>query len=685
MTAKDSLLPARRGSSYKVKVAQAEDVQGGGRRNPQQAEQPKGEKSGVQKETRNRRVDKKAKSSGKGTGKEQGKEKEKEEESHSVFKPYRPQEEQQSKPAASPDGMPEGIRQKVISSGEEPGSEEYEVDLNFVDTPIEEVLFAISKAINLDFIMGAGVKGGQINMRTTKSIPKSEFFRVLQSALEVNGLTLVPSGRHYKVVYAKEASQYPLEVLSGKGGEALPPEESFITQIIPLDYIPVKDMINILQPFLSKSAPRPIQHEDLNLLIINDTALNMKRLLKFVQELDKPIYQPKEKVFVYYVENGDAKKLASTLSSIYKKGGTKKDAWTPPLTPQTPPGAAKGPNQPAAVQQPPFGFPSYPPAEGGEVQGDVTIVAAEDINALIITTSPRNWEAVKETIKKLDIQPKQALIEVLVAEISIDDVKDFGLDWSLAGSATGGVTYRLGQDLGGIKQDDKGNMSYGTGINYMLNKQDRFLSLINSKVNEDKLNVLSSPHILASDNQEASIEITQDYPIKRETYDSASNHSNITYDYKTAGIKLNFTPKINEKGLVSLKLKQEVSQLVQGPKEGSNDERYIFSTRKAETSVVVHDGETLVIGGLIKEHKSKGRSGIPFLGDIPVLGYLFSHTKDEIHKTELIILITPHVIENEEEGRELTRQFQERVKGLKSKIDQGQASSGAAQPMGAAR
>jgi len=258
-----------------------------------------------------------------------------------------------------------------------------------------------------------------------------------------------------------------------------------------------------------------------------------------------------------------------------------------------------------------------------------------------------------------------------VAEISIDDIRDFGLDWTLSGSASGGVTYRLGQDLGGgLPVTPKDSVSYKDGINYMLNKQDKFLSLINTKADENKLNVLSSPHILASDNQEASIEITQDYPIPRESIDSVTNRTTTTYDYKNAGIKLKFTPKINEKGLVSMKLSQEVSQLA----PGSTADKYIFSTRKADTSVVVHDGETLVIGGLIKEQKSKGRTGIPFLGDIPVLGYLFSHTTDSINKTELIILITPHVIKSEDEGKELTKQFQDRVKNLKGRIDEKKES-----------
>ena len=668
VASKDALASAGRRGSYKVKVEEpgaTGEAKEGRRRSRRQIEGLKKEKSDLRKgQSDQGKLLANGKAENKDTGEGQKKDKEKgEQKDVSLFTPYHPQDKPQESQAASPsDKIPADIKQKKFSS-EKVGEEEY-VTLNFEDAPVEDIINTISESIGLNYIMGTGVKG-QISMQTTKPVPVSELFPILQSVLEVNGLTMIQSGHYYKVIYAKEAPQYPIEVMSGKGGDNLPEEDTYLTQIISLDYIPVKDMVTILQPFLSKAAPRPIEHDDLNLLIINDTAANMKRLLKFVQELDKPIYQPKEKVFVYYVENGDAKKLATVLTSIYKKDSSQKNQWKSP-NPQAP-GAAKGAIQPPPQPVNPFFNPYAPPAEGGDVQGDVTIVSADDINALIITTSPRNYPAVLETVKKLDIQPKQALIEVLVAEISIDDIRDFGLDWSLNGSASGGVAYHAGNKVGTLlpgKVGDPG--SFPDGISYMLNKQNQFLSILNTKASEDKLNVLSSPHILASDNQEASIEITQDYPIPRQTTNGTNSQIETTYDYKTAGIKLNFTPKINEMGLVSMKLKQEVSQLA----PGSTDDKYIFKTRKAETSVVVHDGETLVIGGLVQEQKSKSRTGVPFLGDIPLLGYLFSHTTDSLNKTELIILITPHVIKNEDEGKELTRQFQDRVKGLKSRINE---------------
>ncbi|MEW5803533.1 MAG: secretin N-terminal domain-containing protein [bacterium] len=668
VASQDALTSDRRGS-YKTKIDKVEDEQEGRRRSQSQSEEGKEEKSnlrrghGGQKELSDKEAEE-------GQVHEEGKGEEKD---RALFTPYNPEDKAQSQ-KTPPSMMPSEIKQKILSSGADTSGEEY-VTLNFENAAIDDIINTVSEYIGLNYIMGTGVKG-QISMQTSKPVPISELFPILQSVLEVNGLTMIPSGRYFKVIYAKEASQYPIEVMAGKGGDNLPQEETYITQIISLEYIPVKDMIAILQPFLSKSAPRPIQHDDLNLMIINDTANNMKRLLKFVQELDKPLYQPKEKVFVYYVENGDAKKLATTLTSIYKKGTAKKDDWRSPI--QQPAGAPKVPNQP--VPNSPFGFPPFGGSDGGDVQGDVTIVAAEDINGLVVTTSPRNWLAVLETIKKLDIQPKQALIEVLVAEISIDDIKDFGLDWTLSGGpASGGTSYRIGQKIGDRLSGNTSDLdALPDGISYMINRQDRFLSLINTKADENKLNVLSSPHVLASDNQEATIEITQDYPVARESYDANSQRTTITYDYKTAGIKLNFTPNINEKGMVSLKLKQEVSQLA----PGSSDTKYIFSTRKAETSVVVHNGETLVIGGLIKEQKSKSRTGIPFFGDIPILGYLFSRTKDTVNKTELIILITPHIVNSEGEGRSLTKQFQERLKNLTEKIDKRDHPSVTVKPAG---
>ena len=264
---KDALASAGRRGSYKVKVGEQPAplaAEAGRRRSQKQLDGVKKEKSDLRKgQSDQGKLLAKGTAENKGTGEGQDKEKDKgkdndkekvEEKDRSLFTPYHPKDKpQQSQEAAAPsEKVPADIKQNIVSSGKV-GEEEY-VTLNFEQASVEDIINTISESIGLNYIMGVGVKG-QISMQTTKPVPISELFQILQSVLEVNGLTMIQSGRYYKVIYAKEASQYPIEVMSGKGGDNLPEEETYLTQIISLEYIPVKDMVNILQPFLSKAAP----------------------------------------------------------------------------------------------------------------------------------------------------------------------------------------------------------------------------------------------------------------------------------------------------------------------------------------------------------------------------------------------------------------------------------------------
>ena len=592
------------------------------------------------------------------------------EESVSIFEPYDPEKARQELMRAGGEQIPEEIREDILGLQAE---EEY-VTLNFEQAPIAQILNAVSETLGINFIMSPGVKGS-ITMQTSKPVPASELFQILQSVLEVNGLTLIPSGRYYKLVAGKEAKQYPIKVLSGKEGEQLPSEDSFVTQIVPLDYIPVKDMHSILQPFLSKSAPPMIQHEELNILIINDLSSNIKRLLRFVKELDKPLYQPKEKVYVYYVENGDADKLASTLNSIYKQKEKSKGLPYSPLTGEK--AQPQQPQQPEPQQiiQTPFG--PYVPAE--QVSGEVSITADAEINALIIVTSPRNYPTVLDTIKKLDIMPKQALIEVLVVDVTLADDTSFGLGWYLRGRESA-----LGIDLltpgdapasmlsgtaavinkGTSRDDFRGMFGYK-----LITESGHFSAFLKMLSETSQLNVVSSPYIMALDNQEAVINITQQYPIEKinfVTTTAGGGGYEKSYDYKEVGLKLNVTPQINESNLVTLELKQEVSEFA---KTDSITGQGIYNKREATSKVVVKDGQTIVIGGLIQKKVGKTKQGIPFFSDIPVIGRLFGSSGDTVQKTELLLFMTPHVITTQEETEKLTSEFENKVESLKELLE----------------
>jgi general secretion pathway protein D len=182
---------------------------------------------------------------------------------------------------------------------------------------------------------------------------------------------------------------------------------------------------------------------------------------------------------------------------------------------------------------------------------------------------------------------------------------------------------------------------------------------------DSDVNILSSPNILALDNKEASIEVGTDVPTVTGTTTSTINTNSVTntVQYRKTGILLTVTPHINSSGLVKMELVQEVSDVGEFNKDLNN---YTFLTRIANTSLVVEDNQTVVMAGLMRTKKNNSQSGIPFLKDIPVLGYLFGGLTKANEKTELVMMITPHVIKNRSEADQITREFSQKVADLQA-------------------
>ena len=566
----------------------------------------------------------------------------------------------------------DGASEKVITPVDEKikGKLPKYVTLNFDKADIEVVLQSIADIAKVNFIITPGVTG-TITMQTTQKIPVSELFSVMETVLEVNGMAMIKSGHYYKVMPVTRAKDYPVDVYVGKKAVEGLSEDIYVSHVIPLDYISADDMAIILASFMPEGS-NILKHKDLNMLIINSYQSNVKRLLKLVEVIDKPVFQSSEELFVYYVENGDAAEIANILNSIYgdkkeddsednqgqKRAQPKdKDQDTEKVSKESSKSAAKEKVKSPEIKE--IGLSI-------DVEGDLSIVADTTLNALIVKTSPRNYRTLLKTIKKLDVLPRQVLIEVLIAEITLDDSTEFGLEWAVLQKDNKIVSDNIKHSIGISKEtlSNPSDISLGTsaaGLNYMVYKTDKFLSILNAKADEDRVNILSSPHILASDNKSATISITDQVPIPKETTDE-NNKTTVTYEFKDAGIALNVTPKINEKGLVSMNIEQEVSNYTP---EG---DVYTFSVRKANTSLTVMDGQTIVIGGLIRDQKTKTKDGVPLLMDIPIFGFFFGHTSDIVNKTELIILITPHVISTLEDANKITNEFQEKVNSLKKEI-----------------
>ncbi len=364
------------------------------------------------------------------------------------------------------------------------------------------------------------------------------------------------------------------------------------------------------------------------------------------------------KVFVYPLQNSKAAHVASLLQSI--------------LT-----GTTGGPRAPSvqhksasAAAQPKTGASLAAAGSGFMVGPDTRLLADEITNSLIVLATPADYGFIEETIKKLDTVPRQVLIEVLIAEITLQDQLQFGVEWL--------IKTNLNLKLNPLRSevDLKGYMGQNSdllpdtvkgvsGFSFMATDPDGTVrALLQALASDSKLNVLASPHIIAADNREAKIQIGDQVPIatSQSTQVGTSNSILTTIQYKDTGIILKVKPQINESGLVALEVVQEVSDFSRQKILGT--EQYVISKREASTNLVAQDGQTIILGGLIKDRSNKTFEGIPFLRKIPVLGYLFGSTNDSTTRTELLVLLTPHVIRDHKKAVEVTTDYMNRLKGI---------------------
>jgi general secretion pathway protein D len=241
----------------------------------------------------------------------------------------------------------------------------------------------------------------------------------------------------------------------------------------------------------------------------------------------------------------------------------------------------------------------------------------------------------------------------LQSDLKIHDVKPFSRDINLGGdffSKPLGTTYNTGA---------------GDGFTFVGTDPSGIVrARLTAALKDSKAKILAAPHILVSDNREARIQVGSQIPLATQTSTGIETTTTVTstIQYKDIGIILNVKPQINDSGLVALEITQEVSSLGDNVKVAGQDFASINKT-ESTTNLVAQDGETIIIGGLIREDATKSKDGIPILSKIPILGHLFSNTTDNTQRTELIILLTPHVIRNQREAGKVTIDYIDRYKG----------------------
>ncbi len=375
------------------------------------------------------------------------------------------------------------------------------------------------------------------------------------------------------------------------------------------------------------------------ILIVARHSEGIDRIYRWLKEIDSGELVEKE-VFIYQVENGDAEEIAKILQDTFYESASS--------------------NRKTIVK-----------AQKGKqhISGEIRIIPDKTNNLLIIKATKQDYLTIRNLLKKIDVTPRQVVIEMLITEITLNKELEYGVEWFLKNQLKlEGKPYE-GHLVLGKENTSPASIGNITGFTYALYRKGDLRALISALESISQINILSSPVILATDNKEAKIQIGQEVPIiTQQVTNTSASEPNITstVQYRDTGIILTVKPHINSSGLVKLDIVQEISS-AQRNYLGLENTPLIIK-RKIETSLVVKNNQTVILGGLIDNRKEVGETGVPILKSIPGLGNLFRWRKNTRDRTELLVAITPRVVRNYQEAELVMQEFKTKIEDLKRRL-----------------
>lgn len=492
------------------------------------------------------------------------------------------------------------------------------IKVDFKDVELSVFIRLVSDVTGKNFTFDDKV-AGKVSVTSPREISTDEFYQLFLSVLQFKGYTTVPSDGTIQIIPLSDAKQSWTPVLT-EAGKA----DGFVTRLIPLQFLNVNEVIRVAGPLVSKNGIIN-GYPYTNTIILTDTAQNVERLVLLISSLDKEPLPGKSKINVYSLANADADDLAKTLNTLFSK-------------------------------QPPPGSMGQLPGAGVGLTGPVNAIADKATNSLIIIAAAEDYDSIKTVIEKLDIRRRQVYVEAAIMEISVSKLKELGVEFRATDLPDSGkITGFGGTNFGGIGSAVTGPESLaslsGLAAGVLKGKFTfrgvEFLNvgaLVRALQTQSDVNVLSTPHLLTTDNQASEIVIGDNVPLITGQSQSTGGNVLTAIERKDVGITLKLTPRVSEGEYVKLDIYQEISALTVSAAFDVTKVGPVVSKRYAKTTVVAKDGETIVIGGLLRDNEIKTVSKVPWLGDIPILGWLFRFERKQIDKTNLLIFITPTII-----------------------------------------
>jgi general secretion pathway protein D len=590
-------------------------------------------------------------------------------------------------------------------------SKDRRISINFSNVDITVFIDFYSELTGRNFIIDPRVKGN-VTILSSQRISMSELEAVFQSTLEVNGFSAVDAGQVTKIVPANDAPTMAIITETSLKKEST--ADFPITQIIPLTHADAIELKRLLTPMLSRRAVIGA-HAETNVLLITDSASNVRRILKIIKELEsgdrsreltlvplshsdghelatilKSVFQARSsgkkaqgqsafsvvvddrtnmlvllakkadtqrikklievldqrdmrergKIRVYYIKNADVEELAKTLGELPTEGAA----------PNT--GKGKAPVVPASLKI------SSDPATNS------LIVSAEE---------EEDFHVLEGIIEALDIPREMVYIEALIMEVDAQEDLRFGVEWTAVGetqignkdaAVAGGFVNQSGQSA--LQALPSGLVPPGFALGVFTEAIDiagvqfsNLTALIQAFKSNQSINIVSTPQLLTTDNEEAKIVVATNLPFQSGT-STFQDDTFDTFEYRDVGTTMGITPQIGPEDTLRLTISLELSLL-----ESTIDFKPTTLKRTIDTDVLIQNANTIVIGGLIEDSQALTEFKVPLLGDIPLLGWLFKFQGESQQKTNLFIFLTPHVVKRPTEAAALHKQKRETIENIK--------------------
>ncbi|NNE59460.1 MAG: type II secretion system secretin GspD [Woeseia sp.] len=573
-----------------------------------------------------------------------------------------------------------------VAHGQEPT-----ITPNYKDADLRQIVEAVGEVTGKNFLLDPRVDA-KVTMLSSTPMSPDAFYEAFLSILEVHGFVAIPSDDLIKILPNASARQYPAySSTSGAGGDDL------VTQVIQVKNVGAAQLVPILRPLIPQYG-HLAAHPGSNMLIISDRAANVMRMLSIIRRIDQSNDEDIEVVPLSHASAAEIVRVLTTLTQTPRTDGM-------PVTtslvadPRTNSVLIGGDRSERLRLRALIAHLDTPLEDGGDTQvrylryadaeelstklqqhftaqlsaqgqGGQAAAGAQQIsvwsdpqtNALIINAPPKMMRSLMQIVDKLDIRRAQVLVEAIIVEVTADKASELGVTWAVDGSGSNsvvGVTRFTGAgtnvvDLAGLVgtgtgADPTGLISDGitTAVGRISERGTSFAAILNALEGDADTNIISTPTLVTTDNEEASIKVGQEVPFVTGSFSSTGSNTGGVNPFQTiqreqVGVKLTITPQINEGDAILLQISQEISSIAESATAGAAD--LITNERTIDTTVIVEDGGILVLGGLIEDTLRENTQRVPILGRIPIMGALFRNRSVQKVKTNLMVFIRPKIL-----------------------------------------